>query len=208
MKLKRVLKRVRDVLPGQIERWIRSGRPIPPPHSVKVRNLLVLADLFDIDVLVETGTFKGDMIAATLDRFDRIYSIEIDPRLANAAQARFHRASGKVTIVVGDSGRMLPAIIGKLPDRALFWLDGHYSGQHAGRGDTDTPVLAEIEAIAKNRGGRGDVIVVDDARLFGRHPAYPNLQEFKALLRERLGGIVLVADDSIIVLPTSGERAD
>lgn len=207
MKLKRLLKRVGDVLPGHVERWIRRGRPAPPPYSVKVRNLLVLADLFDISVLVETGTYKGDMIAATLDRFDHIYSIEIDPRWARAAQARFRRASGKVHILLGDSGKVLPEIIEKLPDRALFFLDGHYSGPQTGRGDSDTPVLAEIDVIARYRVGRGDVIIIDDARLFGRLPSYPNLQKFQALLRERLGGTVLVADDAIVVLPTSAPTA-
>jgi hypothetical protein len=203
MKLKRVLKHVHDVLPGHMDRWIRSGRPAPPPHSVKVRNLLVLADLFDIDVLVETGTYKGDMIAATLHRFDRIYSIEIDPRLAKAAQARFRRSDQKVSIVVGDSGKALPEIVRQLPDRALFWLDGHYSGKGTGKGEIDTPILAEIETIASLRKGRGDVVIVDDARLFGRLPAYPQLDDFVGILRAKLGGQVLVADDSIFALPKS-----
>ena len=184
-----------------IAHWLRQGRLNPPPAAVKVRNILTLADLFSIEVLVETGTYQGDTIAATLDRFDRIYSIEIDADLAKAARARFGHLSGKVHLLEGDSATLLPKIIGELSGPTMFWLDGHYSGEGTGRGATDTPILAEVEAIADLRQGRGDLVIVDDARLFGRAPAYPRLEDFTALLRSRLGGDVRVADDSIFVLP-------
>ncbi|MGH6923841.1 MAG: hypothetical protein ACRED5_08895 [Propylenella sp.] len=146
------------------------------------------------------------MIAAALDRFERIYSIEIDPALATAAQARFRGASQKVHIVCGDSAKVLTEVIKKLPDRALFWLDGHYSGPQTGQGESDTPILMEIEAIARQRGGRKDVIIIDDARLFGRDRDYPAAEDFLGLLRSRFGRQVLVADDSIFVLPISDSR--
>ena len=185
----------------EIIRWLRNGRPNPPPHSVKVRNILALADIFAIETLVETGTYRGDTIAATLERFTSIYSVEIEPRLAAAARARFHRVRGKVHLFEGDSTVLLPKIIVQLRGPAIFWLDGHYSGRGTGRGSSDTPILAEIDAIASLRKNCGDVVIVDDARVFGRTPAYPPLADLVGLLRERLPGEVRVADDSIFMLP-------
>ena len=108
----------REAAPGgsnrEIIRWLRNGRPNPPPHSVKVRNILALADIFAIETLVETGTYRGDTIAATLERFTSIYSVEIEPRLAAAARARFHRVRGKVHLFEGDSTVLLPKIIVQL----------------------------------------------------------------------------------------------
>jgi hypothetical protein len=186
----------------EIGDWIRAGRPIPPPHAVKSRNLLVLADLFNIDTMVETGTSKGAMIAATLDRFTRIYSIEVQPQLAANARARFAAVPDKVTIIEGDSGVKLPELLasGELPERVLFWLDGHYSGGGTGKAATDTPIVQEIEAISKYR-KHADVILVDDARLFRVKSDYPTRDEMFAALRRLFGRGAVMADDAFILLP-------
>src|SRR5436190_14037423 len=72
-----------------LRRWLKNGRPCPPPHIVKSRNLTAVADLFNLNILIETGTWRGNMIDATVDRFERIYSIEISKQLANKARRRF-----------------------------------------------------------------------------------------------------------------------
>jgi hypothetical protein len=56
----------------EIHRWERSGRPVPPPHAAKQAVLRAYARAFRTPVLVETGTYMGDMVAAMLDQFDRI----------------------------------------------------------------------------------------------------------------------------------------
>ena len=58
-------------------KWQRSGRPAPPPHQVKQAILRKYASKFNTRVLVETGTFLGDMIEAMRDNFDKIFSIEL-----------------------------------------------------------------------------------------------------------------------------------
>jgi len=206
-KLGRIFKRVANGLGDRVRgeesktaKWLRAGRPNPPPSAIKARNILVLADLFEIDTLVETGTNRGTMIAATLDRFKTIYSIEIDPGLAKAAQARFQANNG-VHILLGDSAKTLPEIMPSLPDKVVFWLDGHYSGPGTGKGDVETPILAEIETIASQRRDCDDVTIIDDARLFGQDRDYPPLEDFLQVLKDRFGKQVLVADDSIFVLP-------
>jgi hypothetical protein len=184
----------------QLDRWFAARRPNPPPASIKIRNLLVLADIYGIDVLVETGTYQGDTIAATASRFKKIVSIEIFAPLAEAAKRRF-AGQNHIQIVQGDSGTALPAVVADIKEPILFWLDGHYSGQGTGTGALHSPVIAEIDNIAKLRPGMGDVIIIDDARCFNGSDGYPALEPYLAELKTRFGVTPRVADDSIFLLP-------
>jgi len=103
----------------EIRRWQQADRPVPPPHAIKVRNILCLADLFGIDVLVETGTFRGDMIAATKERFKQITSFEIFEPLAEKAKLRF-RNDPNVEIIVGNSADKLPAVLASTASPVIF----------------------------------------------------------------------------------------
>lgn len=209
---KRIVGRLRSQLEERrpsgsaIRRWMLQGRPTPPPAAIKIRNILVLADLFEISAFVETGTYRGGTVAAVIPRFDRIWSIELDQRLAQRAMQRFASAGEKVRIVQGDSATALPTVIGELPDRVLFWLDGHYSGPGTGKSDRESPVITEIEAIATHRADCRDVIIIDDAREFRGAEGYPHLDEFLEMLRRRFGRHVIVADDAIFMLPVPDTR--
>jgi hypothetical protein len=145
---------------------------------------------------VESGTFFGDMLAAVRPDFDRVYSIELSPRLARRARQRF-AADGAVTILLGDSGSLLGPLLRSLGTPAAVWLDGHYSGWLTARGETDTPVWREIEA-ALDSGAPDDVLLIDDARLLGVHPAYPLVEEIAELVRSRRPGWRLRLEDDIL----------
>lgn len=185
---------------AEVDSWLAAGRPIPPPHAVKVRNLLAIADLYGLDVLVETGTFKGDLIAACKRRFKQIYSIEIFEPLAQAAMRRFD-TDANVKIVQGDSGVVMPDLLKSIKEPVVFWLDGHFSGDGTGKGDKDSPVIAEVEAIARLRPHGLDAILIDDAREFTGLGGYPPIDAFMEGLRADFGCEVLLADDVIVVLP-------
>ena len=185
----------------QIKLWQSAGRPTPPPHPVKVRNLLTLADIFDASTLVESGTFHGQMIGACLKRFNEIHSIEIYQPLANDAKRRFASFS-HVNIYEGDSGEVLSEILPRLNTRTIFWLDGHYSGEGTGRGVDESPILRELAAILEYRSKPyEDVILIDDARCFNGEGGYPMMSEFLRQLTLDFGVTPHVADDAIILLP-------
>ncbi len=44
--------------------WERQGRPVPPPHVVKQRVLRGYAERYHLNIFVETGTYRGDMVEA------------------------------------------------------------------------------------------------------------------------------------------------
>lgn len=187
--------RVRRRGPIELEAWESSGRPVPVPHLAKQRVILEYARTYGIRTLVETGTYYGDMVAALESEFDRILSIELQPRLVERARRRF-ADEPKISIIFGDSGEMLAQVVPGLVDVALFWLDGHYSGGETARGTEDTPVLRELANIL--RAGVDHVVLIDDARLFGVDAAYPTLAQVADLVETLCSGAVVSVSDDVI----------
>jgi hypothetical protein len=193
----RILRRAK----GELDRlhWLASGRAGPPASLTKRRLIRRTARRFGTPVLIETGTYKGDTVAALRRHFERVVSIELSPELAARARARF-RHDDAVAIVEGDSGVLLAGVLDDVPAPALLWLDGHWSGGETARGDLDTPVRAEIEIALRHRSGH--VLLIDDARCFdgtGGYPTLFDLIDLVAALSPR--ACVTVKDDVVRVLP-------
>jgi hypothetical protein len=177
-----------------VMQWRLAGRPIPPPPLVKHSIVKEYQRRFGARVLIETGTFAGDTIAAMLGRFDRIVSIELDRGWHDKAVARF-RGRPDVTLLQGDSGARLPEVLATLDRPALFWLDAHYSGPITARGALDSPIAQELGAIRVHP-VRGHVVLIDDMRDFSGTGGYPRADDLVALLRGwDPGATVEIADD-------------
>ena len=116
---------------------------------------------------VETGSYLGDGIQNALDtdNFEEIYSIELSSYYYKICKVRFADFSN-VYLYRGDSSKVLKKVIKKIDAPATFWLDGHYSAGNTARGDTNSPILNELEII-KNHKLHTHTILIDDVRLFG-----------------------------------------
>jgi len=176
--------------------WYLRGRPAPPPHRVKQRIVIGHARRFQLTTLVESGTYLGDMVAAVRKHFERIYSIELGPELAERARDRFAGDPG-VTILCGDSGTVLPGLLGTIERPCIFWLDGHYSGGNTALGEVATPILRELDGILDLAPG-SHVILIDDARLFTGEDGYPRLEDVSELLRHRRPSAAFAVEDDVI----------
>jgi hypothetical protein len=162
------------------EKWIREGRPNPPSHVFKQEVVRDYAARHGVKVLVETGTYLGDMIYATKGVFDEIYSIEINPKFYEIARKRFAR-DARVAIVHGDSGEVLGSVLARVDRPCLFWLDGHYTaGKYAIRPDRETPIEKELRHIAGHPLKNSHVILIDDARDYTGTGDYPSLETLSA----------------------------
>ncbi len=176
--------------------WIEAGKPLPPPHTIKQEILRSYAGKFSLPVMVETGTFKGDMVFALKEAFEKIYSIELGQKLFEDARERF-AANKHVTILQGDSGEVLEKVLKEINAPTLFWLDGHYSSGETARGALDTPIVQELTHISRHSLREKHVVLVDDARCFigkKNYPTIPALQELSA----SLGFSKFSVDDDII----------
>jgi hypothetical protein len=170
----------------QVARWERAGRPPPPPDLVKHAIIRDYAAQFQLRTLVETGTFVGDTPAALCHDFDRIYTIELDPRLARAARRRFTHQP-HITVIRGDSSQVLHDLVPFIDEPVLFWLDGHWSGGVTARGAEISPILRELATVLMRdvaSEDRTDVLLIDDARLFGTR-GYPSMPALYAAIQSR-----------------------
>lgn len=171
-----------------------------PTHAQKQAVIREFARRFSVQYLVETGTCHGDMVAAMQNEFKKIVSIELAEPFYQEVCRRFQGVAN-VELILGDSAKALPEVVQRLEGRAIFWLDGHYSGGDTARGENDTPVNEELRAIFKP-GEPDHIVLIDDARCFGTEPSYPTLAEIQQLVQTlRPGWNCEVAGDSIRIFP-------
>ena len=181
-----------------IREWRKAQNPGPPPPVLKHQVVRDYAERFGLSILVETGTFKGDMIYAVESLFKEVHSIELGQQLFEEARQRF-AAHPKVHLHQGNSATVLPQLLKSLQDPVLFWLDGHFSQGITARADKDTPIVEEIAAIYAHN-ATGHVVLIDDARLFTGANDYPSLEELRRLLDKWSPGTKLHVSDDIIRL--------
>ena len=183
-----------------LQQWERAGRPMPPPHQVKQLAIENFASKYGCKILVETGTYLGDMMQAQKGNFEKLYSIELSRELWERAVNRF-RKDPNVEIVNGDSGKVLFSLVPTFQQPVLFWLDGHYSGGITAKGETDCPVYLELDAIFTH-GAPRHVILIDDARLFNGTNDYPTMIQLEEWLNRKNSNYQLeVKDDLIRIFP-------
>jgi hypothetical protein len=157
--------------------WKLRGEPIRSPHLLKQRTVLDYAQRYGLRVLVETGTYYGEMVAAMKNRFAEIHSVEFDSQLAQRAAKKFSRWP-HIHILEGDSQKVVPELLKRLQQPALFWLDAGYYGWAGLQGDKQR-LTSEFESILSHPIQK-HVILMDDARgLNGQNgaPTVPQLKE-------------------------------
>lgn len=188
-------KKIRDQL--KLTAWRLGFNVVNPPHVVKQSTIVKYQQRTGSRVLIETGTYLGDMIFAQLNNFDRIYSIELSRELYDRGLKRF-RGEPKVTLLNGDSGVRIDEIISALKEKAIFWLDGHYSGGITAQGGKDCPVMEELQSIVKSTFDH--TILIDDARLFNGQNDYPTLNEIRNFFKHHKKKYSLKIENDVIVI--------
>jgi len=187
-------------LMSPLTQWLASGKPAPPPDLYKHQTIKLYGERFDLDTLIETGTYLGTTVWAVRNHFSRIFSIELGQALYERAKKLFAGCE-HISIIKGDSGKVLPIVLDLINKPSLFWLDGHYSAGITACGDIQTPIIQEIEAIFAHP-IKQHVILIDDARLFLGKDDYPQLDEFVQHIKSiRTDLNVEVIDDIIRITP-------
>lgn len=181
----------------QIIKWKREGKPIPIPHIVKEEMLIKYRNKYNLKTFIETGTYYGDMVWAQRYNFDDIYSIELSKDLVEFTKKRFKK-NPHIKIIQGDSGKIMPTLIKDIHERALFWLDGHYSGGDTARGDKDSPILEEVKAILSSK--LEHVLLINDARNFTGQRDFPSQEGLSTyILKSYPDSNIHIENDCIIV---------
>jgi len=182
----------------ELRKWESNGCPIPPPHLAKQRIIEKYAKQHSCINLIETGTYLGDTVYSQRNNFRNIISIELSTRFYRAAKRRFRNYS-HVKICFGNSGEVLQEIMSGINGRSLFWLDGHFSGGLTAKGETESPVFKELDAIFNNNDPL-HVILIDDARLFIGKRDYPTFEELDAYIKRKNPYYEMDIESDIIIL--------
>src|SRR5438067_12447023 len=97
--------RIARTLWERLYRFRQSRRHAAPYPTIAAKHRLLLehARRHGLRTLVESGTALGETAWSLRRHFDRIYTIELDPRLCRRARSRFARQP-HVTVREGDSG--------------------------------------------------------------------------------------------------------
>ncbi len=150
--------------------WRLFGAPLSPPHKIKQQAIKEYAEKYGCKVLIETGTYRGDMLEAQKKNFDKLYSVELNMDFWENAKKRFKNDS-HITLLQGDSGEVLPKLVPTIDQSTLFWLDGHYCGGVTALSKIECPIYAEIDTVFKSN--KDHVMLIDDARWFKGERDYP-----------------------------------
>jgi len=179
--------------------WILRGRPQRSPHLLKQKTVREYGEKFGLRILIETGTYYGEMVSAMKSKFDAIYSIEQNPELAARARQEFSKY-GHIKIIQGNSQTALPEMLKSLEKPALFWLDAGYYGWSGEQGDKRR-LGVELDAILNHK-INGHVILMDDAHgLNGQNGALTIEEVTKKILTDFPNRKVEVAFDILRITP-------
>jgi hypothetical protein len=187
---------VRYALKQNLEQWKRKQSG-PFPHLLKQLIVQRYAAASGARVFIETGTYYGLMLQACLSYFDKLVSIEIEPHFYRRAQRIFKRHPS-VTLLHGDSAKLLPELLATIRCPCLFWLDAHYSGGLTGRASVETPIRCELESVLNHP--YRHTILIDDANCFDGTHDYPQVNWIENMAGDM--GYSASVSDNIVRLVT------
>ncbi|CAI8271948.1 MAG: Uncharacterised protein [Gammaproteobacteria bacterium] len=179
-------------------KWRKKGWKAPFPCLIKRAILKATANEFGAKTFVETGTFLGDTPWFFRNEFSRIFTVEVQPDYASLAAERFSRFN-HIDVIEGDSAVRLKDIVPQIEDRALYWLDGHYSSGTTGSGKNECPIWSELDTIF-DCSKAPFYIMIDDARCFGEDPAYPTMDNLRSYLANKAPKFKLKVENDAIHL--------
>lgn len=144
----------------------------------------------DNRILVETGSFRGDGIAAALEAgYERVYSIDIDSESIKFCKNRFNLyqiPDPRVQLFTGDSAEILSDVINGIEHPITFWLDSHWQMLEGTEPGTNPwPLLKELGQISKHP-IKNHTIIIDDILVL----THPDTTDWDlGLIKEYLGMI-------------------
>ncbi|WP_248896421.1 hypothetical protein [Haloplanus halobius] len=176
---------------------------IGPPRDLITR----VREAFSVESFVETGTLHGETAAWASGPFQTVVTIELGDDLYERTTERYGDIDN-IEFLHGSSQEMLPGVVERLDDSAVFWLDAHYSGGETAGEEYECPLLEELAAIGGADGEQ--FLFIDDARDFLSPPPrphdpddWPTIDEVILTIRDELGPeyYIVVVEDVIVAVP-------
>lgn len=178
--------------------WLRGDPLVGPTAGAKQRHLAGLLRDRGHRIFIEAGTYKGATTAHFAKRAEQVISVELHEGLYEAARKRFARYPN-VILIKGDALVEIPKAVAGCVSPPLVFLDGHFSGPGTAKGDMVEPAELTLRALAEVS-PPGTTVVVDDLRLFGARPNFPELDAVTAAARAAFPAARIHAGlDSVVI---------
>lgn len=115
---------------------------------------LTIKNIFNIDTVIETGTFEGGTTSFLSKKFKRTFSIESNEHNYNVSINNLKNVGSTAKIIFGKSNEVLNDLIinESIDDKTIFFLDAHWWDNY--------PLRDELNIIAKNK--LKPVIIIHD----------------------------------------------
>jgi len=139
--------------------WAGFGEPLNG-QSTRQSVMRRLIELFEPDVIVETGTFLGDTTRWLSQLGVPVVSVELEPAFFRLAKRRL-RGALDVELICGASVDAL-AMLARRPNvsRPLLYLDAHWREGNPRNEDEANPLGEEVAAVLS--AWADALIVIDD----------------------------------------------
>lgn len=157
--------------------WQKDSFALPAPPNIKHK---VLARyLNNLEIVIETGTFRGESSQVLSQICGRVITIEPDQKLYERAKLTLKEFKN-VEIINQRSEAILEALVSQAKGKIGFFLDSHFCGPGTHRGPSVSPIKFELEIIGRLCKQFPKVVVlVDDLRYFDKRyygdDLYPSL---------------------------------
>lgn len=124
---------------------------------------------YNIRYAIETGTFYGSGALQLAAMFEKVYTIESDPVLADFFIKNYGHISN-IEINKGSSDIVLKRLLTGIDEPVLFFLDAHWfstSPRSQFKDGSQCPITHELDAISQYlRRKDNSIIMIDDADMF------------------------------------------
>jgi hypothetical protein len=154
---------------------------------------------------IETGTYMGDTIFSVESLFDKLYTIEYSEKYHNNTKNTYK--GDKINFILGDSGIVFESLLPTITDKAIFFLDGHFSGDDTGKSLKDCPLEEEIIHI-NNLFQHDAIIIIDDFRLFGLNNTSDCGEDWSKINKDTLLNILENRIDKVYHLDSTYAKND
>jgi len=146
-------------------------------HNFPKQLALNLQKAANIQVLIESGTYKAQTALWAEQHFAKVYTIEayrprFEKTLASIPNEVINRK--RIHFIFGDSRDQLKHVLNEVNDPAILWLDAHWINDSPVDAQGECPLLGELEAINNHNLSDHHMVIVDDARLFEAPPPHPH----------------------------------
>lgn len=178
-----------------------------PPTELLVQ----LRDEYELRDFIETGTYYGGTAAWAASYFDRVTTIEYSRQIYEEALHRYGKIQN-IDFILGDSRVVLKTVVPRLSNRAIFWLDSHWSGGQTYGAHDESPLMDEIGTLRMAKCTH--FLFIDDARLFASPPPrhhhmdeWPSIdQVIRAIKSCNDEYYIVIIEDVIVAVPTYAKQ--